>query len=405
MAREVVRRGDDGSNAPRRAPRDDRARFGDDPDRDDDDPEAVPDGEGETRVPEEDATLDRDSRLVLSTSMGGDEETFSWALRPRTLAEYVGQRTLVEKLDIAITAAKMRGEALEHLLLHGPPGLGKTTIAHVIARELGTNLVTTSGPALERPGDLIGILTNLEQGDVLFIDEVHRLGKTVEEFLYPALEDFKVDFIVDRGTFAKSIKVPIKPFSLVAATTRSGLLSAPLRNRFGMTHHLDFYTVDELAHIVTRSAKLLKVETDAEAATDIAARSRGTPRLANRLLRWVRNYADARSDGHISKPVADAALAMEGVDDRGLDPFDRRFLAIIINHYAGGPVGIEAIAATLNEEVDTLVDLVEPYLLKIGLLVRTKSGRKATIDAVRHLKQYGSDDDNTLPTTKQTLLF
>ena len=314
-----------------------------------------------------------------------DEKRHLWNLRPRTLDEYIGQSSVVENLRIALTAAKNRQEPLEHVLLHGAPGLGKTTLAHIIASEMGASIIGTSGPALEKPKDVMGILSGLEVGDVLFIDEIHRLSRVIEEFLYSAMEDFQVDFVLDKGAYAKTIKVPLKRFTLVGATTRAGMLSAPLRDRFGIFVHMDYYSVEELQRIVRRSAGLLKVKTDADGAGEIACRSRGTPRVANRLLRRVRDYAEVEGDGTITREIADIALKREMVDEMGLDKLDRAFLRTIIEFYNGGPVGIEALSATLNEETDTLVDMVEPYLLKIGFLNRTPSGRKATRLASEHL--------------------
>ena len=318
-----------------------------------------------------------------------DDEQLELSLRPRRLADYVGQREVVEKLRIAIEAARGRGEPLDHVLLYGPPGLGKTTLAPIIAHEMGAQIVTTSGPAIERTGDLMGILTNLDTGDILFIDEIHRLSRVVEEFLYPALEDFRVDFFIDKGAFAKTIKVNLKRFTLVGATTRAGALTAPLRERFGLFYHLDFYEVDDLRRIVERSARILGIPVDPEAAAEIARRARGTPRIANRLLKRTRDYAEVKGDGRVTLAVASEALAMEGVDAFGLDKLDRRFLEAIAVTYGGGPVGIEAVAATLNEEADTLAEMVEPYLLKSGYVVRTPSGRKLTALARQRLNLPG----------------
>jgi Holliday junction DNA helicase RuvB len=324
-------------------------------------------------------------RLVTGKPTSNEEEEFTWSLRPKTIDEYIGQRNIVEKLSISIEASNRRNEPHEHLILYGPPGLGKTTLAHIIAREKNTRLVTTSGPSLTRIADLMGILTNLEKCDILFVDEIHRLPKTVEEFIYPAMEDFRVDFVVDKGPFSKVINVPLKRFTLIGATTRVGLLSAPLRDRFGISYHLDFYPSDEIQKIVLRSARILNVEIDDEGAQIIADRSRGTPRVANRLLRRVRDYALVKADGFITPDIAGKSLAMEGVDNRGLDDLDRSLLKVIIEYYNGGPVGIDAVAATLSEEVDTLEELVEPYLLKIGFLMRTKRGRTVSPEAYRHL--------------------
>ncbi len=314
-----------------------------------------------------------------------EDEVYGASLRPRTFTDYVGQERVVENLRIAIDAAKRRSETLEHVLFYGPPGLGKTTLAALIAREMNANFRPTSGPTLEKPKDLVGILTSLEAGDVLFIDEIHRLGRVVEEFLYPAMEDYQIDFVVDRGAYAKTIKLPLKRFTLIGATTRAGMLTAPLRERFGIVHHLDYYSGDEIERIVTRSASVLGVPIEREGARTIASRSRGTPRIANRLLRRVRDYAEVRAGGTITDAVADEALQREGVDTRGLDRLDRAFLQTIVEQYGGGPVGISAIAATLTEDAETLEDVVEPYLLKAGFVVRTASGRKATPEAYRHL--------------------
>ncbi len=325
-------------------------------------------------------------RIISGQALSKEEERFSWSLRPSRLAEYIGQSALVEKLGISVEAALGRGEPLEHVLLHGPPGLGKTTLSHIVAAEMGSKMISTSGPALQRTGDLVGILTNLEEGDVLFIDEVHRLSAGVEEFLYPAMEDFQVDIVVDKGMYAKTIPIHLKRFTMVGATTRAGLLSAPLRDRFGIFHHLDFYPPEDLKRIVERSAGLLEVEADNEALVELSLRSRGTPRIANRLLRRVRDYAQVKADGKIIGKVVKKALEVEGVDQAGLDNLDRKFLTSIIEFYQGGPVGIEAIAATLNEEVDTLCDMVEPFLLKMGMLNRTRKGRMVTRKTYQHLK-------------------
>ena len=326
-------------------------------------------------------------RLVSPDLISKEEETFNRTLRPPTLAEYIGQKKVVEKLEIALEAARRRSEPLEHALFHGPPGLGKTTLAHIIANAMGSKITTTSGPALERTGDLMGILTNLGEGDILFIDEIHRLPANIEEFLYPAMEDFRVDFVVDKGMFAKTINVPLKKFTLIGATTRAGSLSAPLRNRFGLSYHLDFYDADEMREIVVRSARILDAKIDDAGSSEIARRARGTPRIANRLLRRVRDFAEVKAKGEITSAVAQEALRLEGVDEKGLDDLDRNFLSVIIRHYHGGPVGVEALSATLNEEVDTLVDMVEPYLLQQGFISRTKSGRKANEPAYKLLGQ------------------
>lgn len=324
-------------------------------------------------------------RLVSPELISKEEESFNRTLRPPTLAEYVGQKKVVEKLEIAIEAARKRSEPIEHALFYGPPGLGKTTLAYIIANAMGSRITTTSGPALERTGDLMGILTNLNEGDILFIDEIHRLPVNIEEFLYPAMEDFKVDFVVDKGMFAKTINVPLKKFTLLGATTRAGSLSAPLRNRFGLFYHLEFYGVDDLRQIILRSAGILSAQVDESGAMEIARRARGTPRVANRLLRRVRDFAEVKAEGIITPEIARGALKLEGVDESGLDDLDRNYLSTIIKIYGGGPVGVEAISATLNEEVDTLVDMVEPFLLQQGFISRTKGGRRANAPAYHHL--------------------
>lgn len=324
-------------------------------------------------------------------------------LRPRRLADYIGQRQVVETLEIAVQAAKQRKEPLDHILFHAPPGLGKTTLAHIIANEMGVHIVTSSGPALEKGGDLISILTHLEHGDVLFIDEIHRLPKVVEEFLYPAMEDFCIDFIFDKGAHARSHRYRLERFTLVGATTRAGLLSAPLRERFGILRTLDFYTVEELAQVVRRSAAILGIPIDGGGTEEIANRSRGTPRIANRLLKRVRDYAQIRGQGRIDRRIADEALKLEGVDEMGLTSLDRRFMETIIRYYRGGPVGLEAIAATLQEEADTLVDMVEPFLLKIGFVARMQNGRRATEKAYQHfgIPYPDSGRQLTLPARKK----
>jgi len=322
---------------------------------------------------------------VVAPEEAMEEEFIGATLRPRSFDEYVGQLDVVDNLKIAIDAAKRRGESLEHVLFYGPPGLGKTTLATLIARDMGRSPRLTSGPTLDKPKDLVGILTSLATGDVLFIDEIHRLGGVVEEFLYPAMEDFRVDIVMDSGAYAKTYKIPVERFTLVGATTRAGMLSAPLRERFGLVYHLDYYSDEELERIVTRSAGVLEIPIDAPGAATIARRSRGTPRIANRLLRRVRDYAEVRAGGEITEEVADEALRREGVDARGLDRLDRAFLRTIAEQYRGGPVGIGAIAATLTEDTETLEDVVEPFLLKLGFVVRTASGRKVTSLALEHL--------------------
>jgi Holliday junction DNA helicase RuvB len=323
-------------------------------------------------------------RLIAPVAASPAEEALERALRPKRLVDYVGQPRIREQLEIFISAARARSEALDHVLLFGPPGLGKTTLAHIVAAEMGVNLRQTSGPVLERPGDLAAILTNLEKNDVLFIDEIHRLSPVVEEILYPALEDFQIDIIIGEGPAARSIKLDLQPFTLVGATTRAGMLTSPLRDRFGIVARLEFYDTADLTRIVERSAGLLQASTDGQGAREIAARSRGTPRIANRLLRRVRDYAQVKSDGHIGRETADAALKMLEVDQAGFDVMDRKLLEAIVNKFSGGPVGVDNLAAAIGEERDTIEDVLEPYLIQQGYLQRTPRGRIATALAYTH---------------------
>ncbi len=325
-------------------------------------------------------------RIVTTDNSTPEEGEFNWALRPTTLDEYIGQPTLIERLQIAIQAAKMREEPIEHVLLHGPPGLGKTTLAHVISKEMGTQLHATSGPALTRAGDLVGTLTRLTKGDVLFIDEIHRLPKIVEEYIYSAMEDFRIDVPIDSGMHSRIITLHLKPFTLIGATTRTGMVSGPMRSRFGIPHHLDFYSPDDLHTIADRSAHLLKMNVEnPNVLESLARRSRGTPRIINRLLRRTRDYALVHNNGKVTTDLVDATLKLEGIDALGLDELDRQYMLTIATTYEGGPVGLEAVAATLNEDAGTLEDTVEPYLLQIGLIARTRRGRQLTAAGMTHI--------------------
>ncbi len=337
-------------------------------------------------------------RFVDYFKENDEERIVNLSLRPTNLSEFIGQKNIISSLKIAIEAAKKRKESLEHILLSGPPGLGKTSLAWCIAKEMGTKFVSTSGPAIERAGDLVGILTNLERGDILFIDEIHRLSRVIEEFLYPAMESFQIDFIIDKGPYAKTIKFNLKPFTLIGATTRKGLLSAPLRGRFGLFFDFDFYTPQELMLVVKRSAKLLGIKIDDESSFQIASRSRGSPRLANRLLRRVRDYAQVLGEGVITLQITIDACHKARIDEEGLDELDRKYLKSIIEIHNGGPVGIEAIAASLGEDKDTLEEVVEPYLLKKGFIKRTPRGREVTLATYKHL-------NITFPRQTQEKLF
>jgi len=335
--------------------------------------------------------MEEGSRLVTPAPVEADETAVETSLRPRRLAEYIGQTSVKENLRILLEAARARAEAADHILLYGPPGLGKTTLANIVARELGVNIHTTSGPAIERPGDLAAILTNLDERDILFIDEIHRLNHSVEEILYPAMEDFGIDVMIGRGPSARSLRLSLKPFTVIGATTRAGRISSPLRDRFGAVYRLDYYSTQELATIIGRSAGILGVEIEPDAIGILARRGRGTPRVVNRLLRRVRDYAQVRSDGRIGTAEAEAAMTAMDIDEEGLDTTDRRLLAAIVQKFASGPVGGAAVAAVIGEEVDTVEDVYEPYLLQLGFLDRTPQGRVATERARDHLRKLGYD--------------
>jgi Holliday junction DNA helicase RuvB len=330
--------------------------------------------------------MDDSGRIVGSAAVAVEEAVVETSLRPRSLAEYIGQTKVKSNLEILLTAARQRGEAADHILLFGPPGLGKTTLANIVARELGVSIHTTSGPAVERPGDLAAILTNLDERDVLFVDEIHRLNHAVEEILYPAMEDYAIDVMIGKGPSARSLRLSLKPFTVVGATTRAGRISSPLRDRFGAVHRLDYYATDELATIIERSARILDVAIEREAVDALARRGRGTPRIVNRLLKRVRDYAEVQSDGRITAREAEAAMLAMDIDDEGLDTTDRRLLAAIVQKFASGPVGGAALAAVLGEEIETIEDVYEPYLLQLGFLDRTPQGRIATERARDHLR-------------------
>lgn len=327
----------------------------------------------------------KESDRLISQELKTEDLDFDLALRPTTLTEFIGQTKLKQNLRIFVEAARQRKEPLDHLLFFGPPGLGKTTLAHIIAREMKANIRATSGPVLEKAGDLAGILTNLEEGDVLFVDEIHRLSPVVEEYLYPAMEEFVIDIMIDKGPSARSVKIDLPHFTLIGATTRSGLLTSPLRSRFGIVEHISYYTEEELTQVILRSAKILKVEADKAGAVEIARRSRGTPRVANRLLRRVRDFTQVKADGKITREVADEALWLLGVDQAGLDPMDKRILEYILRESGGGPVGIGTLAVGVGEDEETLSEIYEPYLIQRGFLKRTPSGRMATPRAYEHL--------------------